>query len=256
MNMTPAFGHQLKQWRSTRHMSQLNLGLAANVSARHVSFLETGRASPSRMMVMQLCETLQVPLNARNGLLQAAGFAKGYRARSLDDAEMAPARDAMSWMLTQHDPYPAMAIDQYWNIVKANHAASLLLSAVGLAPGDSLLQAMLHSERLRAAIVNWPEVAEHMINRLRTESAHLGHDEILSSAAQTLSQQLEASGRPLRNTPAVILPTRYLLNGLELSLFSVMAQFGSTDDIALADLKIELMFPADEKTRKFLTKTQ
>ena len=250
--MTITFGHQLKHWRSTRRMSQLDLGLAANVSARHVSFLETGRASPSRMMVLQLCETLAVPLNARNGLLHAAGFAEGYRARGLDDAEMAHAREALEWTLARHDPYPAMAMDKHWNIVKANRAATLLLSAVGLASGDSLLDAMLHSEQLRSAIANWPDVAEHMVNRLRTESAFFGHDEVLVNAANALTQQLEGYDKPSQSIAAAVLSTRYLMNGLELSLFSMLAQFGSTDDIALADLKIELMFPADEQTKMFL----
>jgi transcriptional regulator with XRE-family HTH domain len=250
--MAQAFPTLLKYWRSARRMSQLELGLAANVSARHVSFLETGRAKPSRMMVRQLCETLDVPLHARNGLLKAAGFAEAYQARALDDAELAPARDALEWVLERHDPYPAMAIDRHWRVVKANHSATELLSAVGLKAGDSLLQAMETSERLRNAIVNWTEVAAHMVNRLRTESAYLGGDETLATAAQALALQLQQLEEPPNADAAVVLLTRYKLGPLEFSLFSMMAQFGSTDDIALADLKIELMFPADKATKSFL----
>ncbi len=249
--MSQAFPNLLKHWRGTRRMSQLDLGLAANVSARHVSFLETGRAAPSRSMVLQLCETLDVPLPAQNTLLHAAGFAEVYGHRGLSDHELAHARQAVEWTLQRHDPYPAMALDKYWTVVYANHAATLLLNAVGLAEGSSLLDAMRNSESLKAAIVNWQEVLRHMILRLRTESARLGFDDVLSKAATDLSAQLEDQKLELAAGQAV-LSTRYILNGLELSLFSMLAQFSSAEDITLADLRIELMYPADQKTKDFL----
>jgi transcriptional regulator with XRE-family HTH domain len=250
--MTPAFAQQLKQWRNIRRMSQLDLGLAANVSARHVSFLETGRAAPSRAMVLQLCETLEVPLTARNTLLHAAGFAEVFFNRGLNAEELTHVRQAVDWTLQQHNPYPAMALDKHWTIIKANAAAKMLLSAVGLSGGDSLLQALQQSDRLRTAITNWPEVVRHMVSRLRMESVKLGHDAVLSEAAENLAAQLGAGGKHESHVSTAVLSTRYLLNGVELSLFSMIAQFGSAEDIALSDLKIELMFPADEATRGFL----
>jgi transcriptional regulator with XRE-family HTH domain len=251
MKMAQAFPILLKHWRNTRRMSQLGLGLAANVSARHVSFLETGRATPSRSMVLQLCETLDVPLPAQNTLLHAAGFAEIFRHRQWKDDELAQARQAVEWTLQRHDPFPAMALDKHWMVIKANRAATLLLNAVGLAEGDSLLEAMHQSERLRAAIVNWQDVLRHMITRLRTESAKLGHDDVLSRAATKLALQVTST---THDTPAseAVLSTRYTLNGLDLSFFSMLAQFSSAEDIALADLRIELMYPADQKTRDFL----
>jgi transcriptional regulator with XRE-family HTH domain len=251
MKMAQAFPNLLKQWRNTRRMSQLDLGLAANVSARHVSFLETGRAAPSRSMVLQLCETLDVPLPAQNTLLHAAGFAEVFRNRPWNDEELAQAKQAVEWTLQRHDPFPAMALDKHWTVIKANRAATLLLSAVGLAEGDSLLEAMQNSKRLEAAIVNWQEVLRHMITRLRTESAKLGNDDVLSMAVNKLALQVTNAAHEAP-TGEVVLSTRYNLNGLELSLFSVLAQFSSAEDIALADLRLELMYPANEKTRDFL----
>jgi transcriptional regulator with XRE-family HTH domain len=251
MKMAQAFPNLLKHWRNTRRMSQLDLGLAANVSARHVSFLETGRAAPSRSMVLQLCQTLDVPLPAQNTLLQAAGFAEIFRNRQWNDVELAQARQAVDWTLQRHDPFPAMALDKHWIVIRANRAATLLLDAVGLAEGDSLLDAMQTSERLKAAIANWQEVLRHMITRLRTESAKLGNDALLSNAATNLARQLTNPSHDVA-TREVILSTRYNLNGLDVSLFSVLAHFSTAEDIALADLRIELMYPADQKTADFL----
>jgi transcriptional regulator with XRE-family HTH domain len=251
MKMAKTFPKLLKHWRNTRRMSQLDLGLAANVSARHVSFLETGRSMPSRSMVMQLCQTLEVPLPAQNSLLQAAGFAEVYRHRPWNDQELAQATQAVEWTLKRHDPFPAMALDKHWTVIKANQAASLLLNAVGLQQGDSLLEAMQHSERLRAAISNWQDVLRHMITRLRTESARLGQDETLNRGAANLALQLKTATHDTTEGE-IVLSTRYRLNGLDLSLFSMLAQFSSTDDIALADVRVELMYPADEATKLFL----
>ncbi len=244
------FPKLLKHWRNTRRMSQLNLGLAANVSARHVSFLETGRSTPSRSMVLQLCKTLDVPLPAQNTLLHAAGFAEVYRNRQWNDQELAQARLAVDWTLQRHEPFPAMALDKHWTIIKANRAATLLLNAVGIAEGENLLRAMQQSERLKAAISNWQDVLQHMISRLRTESAKLGSDSVLSLAADNLALQLTQKSD--FHAGSVVLATRYVLNGLELSLFSMLAQFSNAEDIALADLRVELMYPADEPTRQML----
>jgi hypothetical protein len=145
-----------------------------------------------------------------------------------------------------------MALDKHWTIIKANAAATMLLSAVGLGEGDSLLQAMQQSDRLRTAITNWTEVLRHMVSRLHMESVKLGHDAVLSEAADNLAAQLGDGRKSEPHVSTAVLSTRYLLNGVELSLFSMIAQFGSSEDIALADLKIELMFPADEATRGFL----
>ena len=248
--MDTTFGAVLKEWRGKRRMSQLDLGLTANVSARHISFLETGRARPSRPMVASLCEALEVPRAARNAVLNAAGFAPAYRRRPLDDAEMAHVRSAVDWMLDRHVPYPAMALDRHWRVVKANGPMRAMLAALGLGEGDSLLDAMLDAGRMQQAIENWEEVARHLIARLRTESAHLGGDAELDRAVASLVATIgpTATAAPDQALSAVI-PTRYRAgDACILSFISTMAQFGTAEDIALSELRIEMMFPADAAT--------
>ncbi len=251
--MAESFGVLLKDWRAQRRMSQLELGLAANVSARHISFLETGRARPSRPMVLALAETLEMPRAIRNVLLTAAGFAQAYTARSLEDEEMAYVRAAMDWTLERHAPFPGIAFDRYWRIVRMNTVSEVLLESMKLAEGDSLLEAFLSDGPFAESLENRDEIARHMVSRLRTESAHLGGDEVLDTAAARLAEAFgEDPGVPEGALPAII-PARYRTDGVVLSFFSTISQFGSTEDIALADLKIELMFPADDFTREALT---
>lgn len=247
--MDTSFGDLLKDWRVQRRLSQLDLGLAANVSARHISFLETGRAKPSRSMVLQLSETMQVPRAVRNVLLNSAGFVNAYRSRDWNAADMAPIRAAIAWTLERHDPFPALALDRHWTVVHANKAATQLLAAVAFHAGDSLLDALTHDSALCAAIENWPDVRQHLLARLRVESAQLGGDPVLDQAATTLAQQSSVTEHETPASLSAVTPTRYRFGGGVLSLFSTIAQFGTAEDIALADLKIELMFPDDEATR-------
>ena len=250
--MDKSFGAVLKDWRSQQRMSQLDLGLTANVSARHISFLETGRSRPSRAMVMNLCESLEMPREARNALLNAAGFSAAYHRRDLDDADMEHVRAAVDWMLERHDPYPALALDRHWIIVKANRSAGQLIGASGLAAGDSLLDAMIDPQRMASLFDNWREVAQHMMVRLRTESAHLGGDPVLDAAARKLAGAIDMSASPNSGVLPAVIPARYRANGMVLSFFSTLAQFGTAEDIALSELKIEMMFPADDTTRDLL----
>lgn len=250
--METTFGSVLKEWRGQRRMSQLDLGLEANVSARHISFLETGRAKPSQPMVMHLCETLDVPRAVRNSLLNAAGYAPVYKSRELGEEDMAHVRAAVNWTLSRHDPFPAMALDRHWVVVKANKSATMLLSGAGLSEGDSLLEAMANPATMRSTLENWQEVAQHMVARLRTESEHLGGDDILENAAVILQKSLLEDGFQSSSELPAVVPARYYASGMVLSFFSTLSQFGSAEDIALAELKIEMMFPADDATRETL----
>lgn len=254
--MHNSFGTALRQWRGQRRMSQLDLGLTANVSARHISFLETGRARPSQPMAIQLCETLEVPLSARNAFLGAAGFAPAYRRRELSDDDMVHVRAAVDWTLERHDPFPAFALDKHWCVVKANGSATFLLGGIGLTQGDSLLDAMMDRELMSAALENWQEVMQHMAVRLRTESAHLGGDAVLDQAAERLTGMLGPGSQGVKGTLPAVIPARYRAGTSTLSFFSTLAQFGTAEDIALAELKIELMFPADDATRDALLAMQ
>lgn len=249
--MPTAFGEGLRDWRRRRDMSQMRLGLAANVSARHIAFLETGRANPTRGMVLRLADALEVPRTERNGLLQAAGFAAAYARRDLASQDTTGIRDAMTWTLDRHAPYPGFAIDRHWVLQALNAPAERLFGALGVGIGASLLEALVTPGPLRATIENWPEVARHMASRLRTESRHVGGDAVLDEAARRMTEGLDAEEAGLGVFPAV-LTSRLRLGDQTLAFFSTIAQFGSAEDIAIADLRIELLFPLDAVTREAL----
>ena len=201
-------------------------------------------------MVIQLSDALEVPRQARNALLNAAGFAPVYRGRTLDSDEMVHVRAAVDWMLARHDPFPAFAIDRHWTLVATNRTASILLETVGLRLGESLLDAMTEGHRMPAAFENWPAIARYLSARLRTESMHLGGDPVLDQAAEKLRAQV-GSVEPAGPLPPVV-TAHYRVDGGVLSFFSTIAQFGSAEDMTLADLRIELLFPADDATRTAL----
>jgi len=250
--MTSTFGPALKEWRNRRSVSQLDLGSLAGVSARHISFLETGRSNPSREMVHHLSEYLDVPLSERNALLHAAGFAAAYDSRDLSDDEMTQVRSALNWTLERHDPFPALALDRHWNVVRANNAATIMIGAIGLSEGQSMLSAIVDTKRMETAIANWDEVARHLIVRLRTESVFLGGDQTLDSAADQMVEHQSPRWSVRSGTMQAVVPIEFRVGDEIMSLFSTIAQFGTAEDIALADLRIEMYFPADERTRHAL----
>jgi transcriptional regulator with XRE-family HTH domain len=247
------FADILKRWRKSRRLSQLALAMQANVSARHIAFLETGRARPSAAMIGRLGDALRLPLDVRNQMLTSAGFAQRYSARQWDAAEMAPVRAAVNYSLDRHAPYPALAVDRLWLVIALNAPARILFGALGIDEGSSLLDLMT-SEVLPPLIENWPEVAHHAAQRLRTESTAQGGVERLDHAADTLASVPGARQGPL----GPVMPTVYRIGTLRLSLFAIIAQFGTAEDMTLDDVKIELYFPADSQTdealRKLVTK--
>lgn len=241
------FAQTLKTWRNARRYSQLELANEADVSARHLSFLETGRANPSREMIAKLGDALRMPLAARNQLLAHAGFAARYQQRNWDAEEMAPIRAAVEYTLAQHAPYPAFAVDRHWVVLQMNAPAANLFGMMGVAEGESLIEVML-KEEVQALIENWPDVAHHAAHRLRTESAARGGIEKLEAAADAFARA------PAPKTQALgpVVPTNYRVGDLRLSLFATIAQFGTPEDLSLDDLKIELFFPCDDDTKTLL----
>ena len=250
--MPSTFGPALKEWRNRRKVSQLDLGVMAGVSARHISFLETGRSRPSREMVHHLSEYLEVPISERNTLLNAAGFAAAYRNRDLSDTEMEQVNAAIKWTLERHNPFPALALDRHWNVVQANASAGFMIAAIGLQEGDSMLDAIADRQRMASAVANWDEVARHLIVRLRTESRFVGGDAVLDVAADRLAEGRRARDRHFDGPLPAVIPIEFRVGDGVLSLFSTIAQFGTAEDIALADLRIEMYFPADARTRRAL----
>lgn len=244
------FSHALKRWRQSRRLSQLDLAAEAGVSARHVAFLETGRSRPSPEMIQRLSEALQIPLAARNQMLNRAGFAARYPARRWDCDEMAPIWSALEWALERHAPFPGMALDRVWTVLRLNRPAQALFGPLGVTEGASLLD-LLTSDALPSLIENWPEVAHHTLLRLRTESAAQGSVPTLDRAAQTLAAAAGSS----HHSSGPVVPTIIRLGTRRLSLFATIAQFGTPEDLALDDMKIELFYPSDDETRRFFLET-
>jgi transcriptional regulator with XRE-family HTH domain len=245
--MTPYPG-MLKEWRKRRRLSQLDLAVEAEVSARHISFLETGRSRPSPDMILHLSEVMNLPVETRNQMMRAEGFAPRFAATPIDDAAMSPIRDAVEWTLQQHAPYPGMVLDRLWTVVMLNNGAQRLFKPLGISEGQSLLD-LLTSPLMPELVENWPEVAHHTMLRLRAESANAGGIPALDAAARRLSQQGHArSGAVIGPTISTI----YRFGGQRLSLFGTIAQFSTVTDVTLDDMKIELFFPADDQSAKFL----
>jgi transcriptional regulator with XRE-family HTH domain len=238
--MSP-FPEALQRWRKARRFSQLDLAGEAGVSARHIAFLETGRARPSASMVARLGDALGLPLAARNQMLTLAGFAVRYPGRAWDAAEMAPMRAAVDHVLARHAPWPALAVDRLWRVTAMNAPARVLFGSLGVGEGSSLLDLML-SDLLPPRIENWPAVAHHAAQRLRAESAAQGGVAALDHAADVLARVPGASEAPA----GPVVPTVFRMGDVRLALFAILARFGTPDDVTIDDVQIELYFPADD----------
>lgn len=237
------FAQTLKKWRKVRRFSQLDLATEAGISGRHLSFLETSRAHPSRGMVLRLSETLQLPLDARNHILQQAGFAAEYGDRRWTDKEMLPIRQAVDRMLENHMPYPGLAVDRFWRIVQLNRTGAALFGHFGIGVGDSLVD-LLVSDAFREVVENWSEVARTAAARLRIESVAQGGIETFERAASHITQTVS----DVPGVPYPVIPTVIRVNNARLSMFATIAQLGTPEDIVLDDLKVELYFPMDDET--------
>lgn len=245
------FPSALRAHRRQRRLSQLDLAGEAGVSPRHLAFQETARARRSRDMVLRLARALGLGPGAVNALMQAAGFAAAHPARALDDAAMAQVRAAMEWTIARHAPYPALVMDADWRIVMLNAPAGVLAGVLGFGPGDSLLALCRDPQRFQSLVENWAEVDWHMAARLSMESARAGGRTVLDQTAAAL-RALPQIARFSPETGRVVIPTVFRIGDQRLSLFSTYASFGTAEEVALADMKIELMFPADEASRHLL----
>ena len=248
----PPVGELLRQWRVRRPLSQLDLAGDAGVSARHLSFLETGRAKPSREMLLRLAEQLEVPLRERNELLLAAGFAPVYGRRGLDHPDMAAVTRALDLVLTAHEPFPAVVVDRSWELVTANASVALLTDGVAphlLEPPANVLRLSLHPEGLAPRIRNLPQWRAHVLHRLGRE-AHLTGDPWLAA----LHRELTAlPGGTDRSTPdGIAVPLRVCAGGGVLSFLSTVTTFGTAVDLTAAELSVEAFLPADEHTAEVL----
>jgi transcriptional regulator with XRE-family HTH domain len=253
-------GEQLRAWRQHRRLSQLELAAEADVSTRHLSFVETGRSVPSRAMVLRLAEHLDVPLRDRNLLLVSAGYAPVYAETGMEEPRMDAVRAALRQVLGGHEPYPAVVVDRYWNLIDANAAARLFLEwtpAHLLEPPVNVLRVSMHPEAMARYIVNLGEWRAHMLGRLRRHVA-LTADEALRDLYREMRdypfEDPVIEAEPLSGG-GVVVPLRVRPpdeGGTELSFFSTIATFGTPVDITVAELAIESFYPADELTTRFL----
>lgn len=247
----------LREWRLRRRMSQLDLACEAEISTRHLSFLETGRSQPSREMLLRLAERLEIPLRERNALLMAGGFAPLFPERALDDPALQAARAAIEHILTGHEPFPALAIDRHWNLVSANRIIALLLTGVApelLAAPINVMRLSLHPQGLAPRIVNFPEWRRHMLDRLRQQIA-LSADPVLIDLMKELQSypapteaDTDANEHPASPYAAVAVPFQLATDGGTLSFFSTTTIFGTPVDITLSELAMECFFPANAET--------
>jgi transcriptional regulator with XRE-family HTH domain len=249
-------GTLLREWRQRRRLSQLDLASEAEISSKHLSFLETGRALPSREMILHLAEQLAIPLRERNLLLIAGGYAPIFSERALDDPALQTARKAVDLVLAGHSPYPALAVDRYWSLVAANDAIPRLLTGVDsalLRPPVNVLRLSLHPSGLAPRIANLPEWRAHLLKRLR-QQIELTADAVLVelmselSAYPVTSQGQARRPGPDRDYAGVVVPFQLLTEAGMLSFFSTTTIFGTPIDITLSELAIESFFPANAAT--------
>lgn len=253
-----AFGSLLRDWRQRRRLTQLDLGLQADVSTRHLSFLETGRSKPSRDMVLHLSEELDVPLRGRNELMMAAGFAPAYTEHALDDAELGDVQRSLRQILDGHEPFPAVLVDGSWNLVAANRAVALLTDLVDpelLAPPVNVLRVSLHPRGLAPHVVDLEEYAAHLVSRLRRQA-----ERAATTGLRALLNELVGYCRDAGVDPAaqprdrIVLPLRLRHPDQELTLFSTISVLGAPLDVTLEEVAIESFFPADDATTAYLRK--
>ena len=248
----PRVGALLRNWRQRRRLSQLDLASDAGISSRHLSFVETGRARPSREMVLHLAEHLDVPMRERNELLLAAGFAPLYGRRGLDDPDMAAGRAVIDMVLAAYQPYPAVVVDRSWNLVAANRSVVLLSEGVApalLATPANVLRLSLHPDGLAPRILNLPEWRRHVLHRLAREAQLTGDPEL-----RALHRELAALPGGTDRTPpnGIAVPLRVRAGDEVLSFLSTVTTFGTAVDLTAAELSIEAFLPADRSTAEAL----
>jgi transcriptional regulator with XRE-family HTH domain len=251
-----AFPRLLRDWRHKCRLSQLDLALTCGVSQRHLSFLESGRANPSRAMILQLSETLQVPLRDRNTWLTAAGFAPIFRTRTLDDPQMGQVMGAIRMMLTAHEPFPAIAIDRAWNVRMSNTAFDRLGAMLGddiwdrVGGGErNLMRLFFHPRGIRPLITNWASVGPLVWQRAQREAETLAGAEmqaVLDALGPMQDDEILWSAADTALVP--VMPFNLAIGDLRASMFTVIATFGTAQDVTADELRIETMFPADAAT--------
>ena len=252
------FGALLKEWRKRRGLSQLDLAVAARTPQRHVSFIESGRSSPSRDMILRLSAAMEIPLRQQNGLLLAAGYAPVWRERDLSAPDLAMVNTGLDYMLAQHEPYPAFVVDRRWNLLRANRGASLLTEfLLGPMPAEpaaepvNLAIAFMSSEGLRPFVSNWEAVAHYLLRGVQADAQADGAAETLALLNRLLALPDVAAlteSPPPAGTQPPVLPVLFQRGEISLSMFTTIATLGTPRDVTLQEVRIECFFPMDDAT--------
>lgn len=266
MSERPPFARLLRHWRNARKLSQLDLALVSDISQRHLSFLELGRAQPSRDMVLRLGEALELPLRGQNALLGAAGFAPKFRESALQSPDMEPVFGALRLMLRHHEPNPAVVVDRCWNLLLVNDAMQRVLSLMGdpeaiwqTVCGDgprNLFKLLFHPQGTRAAVLNFDLVGPVMIARTRREAEALQNQALLDLLDEVQRyegmEEIWSRAAPEFDDNQPVIPLELSAHGQKLSLFSVISTFGTPSDITTDEIRVESFFPADHASAEFL----
>ncbi len=259
------FGARLSEWRARRRESQLDLAISANISQRHLSFVESGRTLPSRDMIVRLCDALDIPLRARNELLVAAGYAAFYPERSLDIFEMEGVREALNRIVIHHEPYPAFVVDRGWRVIMSNDSATRLVSMCldeatirSLSPDGRLnfMRMMFERSQMRPRIRNWQLIGPRLLTRLRNEARgdpRSPSAALLKELGPAADSSVSPEDQDHLEVPTV--PLELLVDGSTLRLFNTITTFGTPQDVGLQELRIEMSFPMDQRSRIFLAET-
>jgi len=250
LSPTP-FGRQLKRWRRQRALSQLELALRAQVSQRHISFIESGRSRPKAELIQRIADALEIPIRERNHLLESAGLAPNYPEESLSSEKLAPFRNAIEQMLKTHEPYPAYVVNRSWELVDANSAGRLFFPQSGDAPVN-LLDSFFEPGPFRDLIDNFPTVARNVLHRLRSEAANVGPDD-------RLHELVERAESVVKDLPSVheeigsdlVLCPRLKIGDQLIKTIVVVARFGTAREVTLDELRVELVFPGDAIAEAF-----
>lgn len=250
-------GEQLREWRSRRRMSQMDLALDSEISTRHLSFIETGRSRPSPQILERLSDQLDLPHRARNALLLAAGYAPNYQERPLDSPEMEGMRAIVDHVLRGHEPYPALAVDRHWNMIAANSAIAILTEQIApalLEPPVNVLRLALHPDGLGPQIVNHGEWREHILHRLDGQIEVSADPELIALRRELAAYGPETNDNPSGHANGIAVPLILDTVAGRLSFVSTVTVFGTPVDITLSELAIEAFFPADAESAELLRK--
>lgn len=251
--MKNTVGTILKKWRNQHRYSQLQLALELEVSSKHISFIETGRSNPSKEMILKISTFLFMPKREINRALYAAGYAPIYTELSITDESLKPIFEAIEAMVKNHMPYPAIVLNQSWDVIMTNNSAQNLLLDLGYSEQTNLIEALIMDNPKTSKIINWHEAVSAVLTRLKQEMSILGNPQRLQEYEKKLSKclLLNTESPNIEIEEQVVLSTKIQLNKNTLSFFSIIAQLGTVQDITVSEYKVELMFPADKATKKY-----